>query len=79
MDGHLVEQQDPGVLQDGARYGYPLLLAAAQLDAALAHLLAASQSPRQGLHIRIQQPLHVHPHSCGFYIGVMTSVNSRLT
>jgi hypothetical protein len=35
---HLVQQQNLGILQDGARDGHALLLAAAELDAALADL-----------------------------------------
>ena len=38
LQGHLIKQQDAGLCEDGAGNGHTLFLAAAQADAALAHL-----------------------------------------
>ena len=37
-DSDLIEQDDAGVLEDGAGDGHPLLLTATQLQASLTHL-----------------------------------------
>lgn len=50
--GGLVEQNDRRVLQDGARERHALLLAAAQLQAAFAHLRLVAL--RHALHRRVQ-------------------------
>lgn len=60
---YLVQEQDAGLGENGARNGDALLLAAAEADAALAHLRAIALRKRADELMRVGQhgrPLHLH-------------------
>ncbi len=79
-EGHLVEEEDAGLGEDGARDGHALLLAAAQADAALAHLGVEPLGKRLDELKRIRQLcslLHLPPTTNSFTILLFTSFYFR--
>lgn len=79
-EGYLVEEEDAGLGEDGARDGHALLLAAAQADAALAHLGVEPLGKRLDELKRIRQLgslLHLPPTTNSFTLFLFVSFYFR--